>query len=99
MTLNGTKVLSNKFGSLLRINLNSKLLIMSSSIIENEISKNVYYVAKSHMELKFHTKFHSNNLTLMMFAESQSHILTDNLTLTNNHRIGAINILRKSNPY
>ena len=95
VTLHETKFCRNKIGCLVYINLNSKVLIMSSSVIENEIYKNSYYVNRSYMELK-NTKFHSNNINLVMLGESQSHIFIDNLTLTNNHIVGAINILRKS---
>ena len=94
VTLHETKFYRNKIGCLVYINLNSKVLIMSSSVIENEIFKYSYYVDRSYMELN-NTKFHSN-INHAMFAESQSHIFIDNLTLTNNHMVGAINILRKS---
>ena len=86
----------NKTGYLAYINLNSNVLIMSSSVIENKIYQNAYYIGRSHMELN-NTKFYSSKIkTLLVFAESQSHVFIDNLKLTNNHVTKAINICRKS---
>ena len=96
VTLFETRFYRNKIGYLAYINLNSNVLIMSSSVIENKIYQNAYYIGRSHMELN-NTKFYSSKIkTLLVFAESQSHVFIDNLKLTNNHVTKAINICRKS---
>ena len=95
LTLYETKFYRNKFRSLTNIHLNSKVLIISSSIIGNKIYKNAYHFGRSHVELN-NTNFHSNKIKSFMLAELQSHILIYNLTLTDNHMERITIIFRKS---
>ena len=78
-----TKSNLNKTGCLGHINLNSKVILMSNNFAGNEIYKNAYYIAISHITLN-NTKFNRNTIKALMFAKSQSHVSTINFMLTNN---------------
>ena len=78
------------------MNLNSTVLITNNSLIGNKILKNAYSIKRSHMKLNV-AMFCSNKIKTLMFAELQSYIFVDNLTLNNNHFTGAAyNISGKS---
>ena len=92
LILNETKFYRNKFGRLTNINLNSKVIITSSSVIGNEIYKYAYHVGRSDMELN-NIKFYNNKINILLLAELQSHILINNLKFTNNDMTGRKNII------
>ena len=92
LMLNETKFYRNKFGRLTNINLNSKVIITSSSVIGNEIYKYAYHVGRSDMELN-NIKFYNNKINILLLAKLQSHILINNLKFTNNDMTGRKNII------
>ena len=92
LMLNETKFYRNKFGRLTNINLNSKVIITSSSVIGNEIYEYAYHVGRSDMELN-NIKFYNNKINILLLAKLQSHILINNLKFTNNDMTGRKNII------
>ena len=68
LMLNETKFYRNKFGRLTNINLNSKVIITSSSVIGNEIYKYAYHVGRSDMELN-NIKFYNNKINILLLAK------------------------------
>ena len=69
---------------------------MNNNFTGSELYKSACHITTSYMTL-INTKFRSNKFKTLIFAESQSYVLIDNLTLTNNHMTGkTYDISRKS---
>ena len=64
MTLYEINFYRNEFGSLTKINLNLRALIMSTSVIGNKISKNAYHVGRRKKNSSFlHSVFYHGEVS------------------------------------